>query len=77
MKVGTLDKQKYIEILNSKGLPDALTQLHHDMWQVENECFEGTRGYRPELYEALKAYRLFSTELWALRLADAKGGNPH
>lgn len=67
-----LDKQKYIEILNSRGLPQALTQLHHDMWTIENECFEGTMGFRPDLYDTLKTYRQFSSELWTLRLAEKK-----
>lgn len=60
------DREKYIQILQAQGLHQALSQLHHEIWEIEEECFEGAQGYRPDLYEDLKKYRAFSTELWNL-----------
>lgn len=61
-----LDRDYYVSILNTKGLSAALSELHHQMEKIEQDCFEGTAGYRPELFEKLVDYRDFSRELWNL-----------
>ena len=66
--IGPEKKSYYFHLAKSEGLPAAITELHHEMRELEGECFEGTKGYRPDLFEALKSYRDFSVELWNLRL---------
>jgi hypothetical protein len=56
--------------MENEGLNAALTTLHQDMWSLEFECFEGQRGYRPELFETLKEWRGFSLELWEKKFDD-------
>ncbi len=63
----SLDKTKYLEIAKNESLSAAITALHHELWELENECFEGREGWNPELYELLKEYRDFSMELWDKR----------
>lgn len=63
-----LDKQKYIMILKSEGLPAALTALHRDTERVEFEAFEGRDGYSPAIVEYLESVREFSRELWRTSL---------
>ncbi len=63
------DRHKYEQILRTQGLNTALTVLHHDMERMEQECFEGSQGWQPELYEQIKQFRRFSTELWQNRYA--------
>lgn len=62
-----LDRTKYLKIANERGIPEAITALHHEMWRLENEAFEGREGWKPELFEKLKEYRAFSVELWDRR----------
>ena len=62
------DREKYFRILKEEGLNAALTALHHEMWDLEFECFEGPKGYQPKLNDALKKYRAFSLELWNKKL---------
>jgi hypothetical protein len=60
----SLDKEKYYRIMEFEGLNAALTALHQDMWSIEFDCFEGQKGYQPQVFEDLKAYRQFSLDLW-------------
>ncbi len=60
----SLDQEKYFRILATEGLNAALTELHQDMWKLEFECFEGPKGYQPQIFEDLKQYRHFSVSLW-------------
>ncbi|MEN9723368.1 MAG: hypothetical protein RJB38_1354 [Pseudomonadota bacterium] len=62
------DRQKYLDILRAQGLATALTALHRDIEQLEYETFEGLEGWKPELFEKLKAIRDFSRELWDVQL---------
>jgi hypothetical protein len=62
-----LDRDKYISILKSEGLSSAITSLHHDMWELEKECFEGRAGWQPELFADIQKFREFSIELWDQR----------
>jgi hypothetical protein len=62
-----LDRDKYLSILKAEGLSTAITSLHHDLWELEKECFEGRDGWKPELYEDIKKFRAFSIELWDQR----------
>ncbi len=62
-----LDKQKYLNIVEKKGLSEALALLHDDMEALEQECFEGLQGWQPDLYESIKDFRDFSVELWKHR----------
>lgn len=62
------DRAKYVSILQSEGLSAALTVLHQDIEQLEYETFEGQGGWKPELFDKLKAIRDFSRELWDIQL---------
>ena len=62
------NKDKYIEIAKSEGVPAALTQLQKDTIAWEIEAFEGTKGYLPEMWKSLSDVRTFSRELWQLAL---------
>ena len=62
-------KEKYLELVKTDGLQNAVNQLHHDLWQLEQNCFDSPEGYQPELWEQLNELRLFSRELWDLKLA--------
>ena len=59
-----LDKQKYLTLLKTKGLSTALTALHHDTREWENETFEGPQGYNAMGVEKLEEVRAFSRQLW-------------
>ena len=59
-------KKGYLEILKEGGQSAALTAIHHDLWELEFECFEGERGYRPELYTEVQRLRDFSREIWEM-----------
>ena len=61
-------KEKYLEMAKTDGLQNAVTQLHHDLWEIEKECFETDAGFQPELWKKLNELRLFSRELWDLKL---------
>lgn len=62
-------KEKYLELVKTDGLQNAVNQLHHDLWQLEQNCFDSPDGYQPELWKQLNELRLFSRELWDLKLA--------
>ena len=57
-------KEKYLEIAKAEGLQNAVNQLHHDLWEIEKECFDTPNGYEPELWKTLNEMRIFSRELW-------------
>ncbi len=59
-----IEKDKYLQIAQTQGVPEALTQLHHRMIQWELEAFEGEKGYQPQLWKELEQFREFSRELW-------------
>ncbi len=66
-----LEKTKYLGILRSTGLNAALTQLHKDTERWEYDTFEGEKGWDPSAWEALRAVRDFSRELWDIGLKEA------
>lgn len=70
----TLDKEKYYRMVKESGVNAALTALHKEMWEIEFDTFEGSKGYQPQLFEDLKQYREFSLELWDIKLQP--GYNP-
>ena len=61
-------KEKYLQIASVQGPETAINQLHHDLWTIEQECFDTPDGYQPELWKQLNELRLFSRELWDLNL---------
>ena len=63
-----VDKEKYLDIAKQQGLQTAVNLLHHELWQLEQECFDTPNGYQPEVWKKLNELRLFSRELWDLKL---------
>ncbi len=61
-------REKYLSILESEGLSAALTILHRDIEELEFQTFEGTEGWKPEVFEKLKSIRELSRELWNVQL---------
>jgi hypothetical protein len=61
-------KEKYLDLAKKEGAETAVNQLHHDLWVLEQECFDSPEGYRPALWKKLTELRLFSRELWDLKL---------
>lgn len=59
-----LDQEKYIRIARTQGHQAALTQLHRDTERWEFDCFEGKKGWNPEMWKALDAVRSLQRELW-------------
>ena len=57
-------KAKYLELAKTQGTQAAINQLHHDLWDMEKECFDSPEGYQPVLWKNLNEMRLFSRELW-------------
>lgn len=72
-----LDKEKYLKILKTEGLPAAITALHEEMDRMEIESFEGPQGYQPEYWESIKKFREFSCELWTLTPVPTTQPNPN
>ena len=64
-----LQKEKYLEMAKNQGLQVAVNQLHQDLWIVEKEVFDTPEGFQPELWKHLNEMRLFSRELWDLKLS--------
>lgn len=60
------DREKYIQIMRTQGIQEALTALHLDTERWEVQTFEGDAGYQPEMWKDLLAIREFSRELWNL-----------
>jgi len=63
---------KYLKLFKKEGLPAALTTLHSDMQELEEECFDDLEGYNQEKWDRLKEYRNISLELWDLKYASEK-----
>ena len=61
-------KEKYLELARTKSPEVAVNQLHHDLWELEQLCFDTPEGYQPEIWKKLNEFRLFSRELWDLKL---------
>lgn len=64
------DREKYMKILKLEGTSAVVTALQHDMHEIEFECFEGSQGWQPDLYQEIKKYRDFSREVWDLRMTE-------
>ncbi len=64
----TLDRQKYLRILEAEGLASAITVLHGDTREWEYQTFEGHEGYDPALWTMVEEARSFSRELWDLAM---------
>ncbi len=61
------EKSFYLDLAQKEGLTQAVNRLHHDLWEIEYQCFESESGYNPELWAKLNEMRLFSRELWDLK----------
>jgi choline kinase len=61
-------KDTYREIARTEGLQAAVKRLHHDLWTLEQECFDTPEGYRADLWKKLNELRIFSRELWDEKL---------
>lgn len=61
-------KSKYLEMAKTEGMQAAVNQLHHDLWEMEKECFDSPEGYQPNLWKTLNEMRIFSRELWDTNL---------
>lgn len=62
------DRGKYLNLAKSDSIQKAVTTLHQDIWEVEYRCFENQNGYDSNLWKQLTSMRLFSRELWDLKL---------
>ena len=73
-----IHKEKYLQLLQisgqisgkSQGLSTVLTQIHHDLHDLEFECFEGPAGYQPHLLPQLEELRALSREFWNLNHSE-------
>ena len=63
-------KDRYFDMAKVQGLQNAVNQLHHDLWEVEQECFDTPNGYQADMWKTLNEMRLFSRELWDLKLSQ-------
>jgi hypothetical protein len=70
-----IDREKYVQILNTQGVNAALTQLHLDVRDWEYEAFEGEKGWQPAMWEELEKVRGFSRELWEIALRKSPTPN--
>ncbi len=61
-------KQKYLDMVQTNGLQTTVNQLHQDLWRLEQECFDTPEGFQADLWKQLNELRLFSRELWDLKL---------
>lgn len=68
MNDSSFTKQKYLDLVKSEGLQIAVNTLHHDLWLLEQECFDSPDGYQADMWQHLNELRLFSRELWDLKL---------
>ena len=68
MNDSNFTKQKYLDLVKSDGLEAAVNALHQDLWTLEQECFDTPEGYQPGVWKHLNELRLFSRELWDLKL---------
>jgi len=70
MSEQNFSKDTYRELARTQGIEFAVNQLHHDLWSLEQECFDTPEGYRPEVWKKLNELRIFSRELWDLKLSS-------
>jgi hypothetical protein len=63
-------RDRYFDLAKAQGLQNAVQQLHHDLWELEQECFDTPNGYQPEMWKTLNEMRIFSRELWDLKLSQ-------
>ncbi len=68
MDTTAFKKEKYLEIARTQGPERAVNELHQDLWSLEQECFDTPEGYRSEVWKQLNELRLFSREIWDLKL---------
>ncbi len=68
MNDSQMTKEKYLELAKKEGLQKAVHQLHHDLWTLEQECFDTPEGYQAEVWKKLNELRIFSRELWDMKL---------
>jgi hypothetical protein len=61
-------KEKYLEMAKNEGVQSAVNELYRDLWTLEQECFDTPNGYQADLWKQLNELRLFSRELWDLKL---------
>lgn len=66
--MASLNRQKYLDIVQAQGISAALTTLHRDMAIVEYQAFEGNRKAEPEMLAQLNEMRDFSREIWEIDL---------
>jgi hypothetical protein len=71
-----LDRDKYRQIAQSKGLSAAMTQLHLDYGLLEFDSFEGEKGYQPQMWKDLAELRAFSVELWDTTMSEGPVKKP-
>lgn len=64
------DKEKYLQIMRSSGVNEAITLLHLDIKNWEVEAFEGEEGYQADMIQDLMDVRTFSRELWEVALQN-------
>lgn len=62
------NREKYLSIARTTGLEAAVTKLHHDLWELEYQCFENPNGFNPGQWKILNRMRIFSREMWDLKL---------
>jgi hypothetical protein len=61
-------KQKYLDLARTEGPEAAVNALHQELWELEKECFDTPAGYQSDVWKKLNSLRLFSRELWDLKL---------
>ena len=70
MSILSIPKEHYFNLLKEKGLSATQTAIHSEIERLEHESFEGSQGYRPDLYRTLDEYRDFCREIWNFNLAQ-------
>ncbi len=61
-------RDKYVKLIDSAGIDEAITKLHGEMGKLEPHTFDG--GFNADRFEELQALRDLSRELWTMRLAQ-------
>lgn len=62
------NREYYLKIAQSDGIPAALTRLQSDSIKWEYQAFEGPEGYQPKAWDDLNEVREFARELWEMDL---------
>jgi hypothetical protein len=68
MSKSKFNREFYLSIAQSEGIPAALTRLQSDAMKWEYQTFEGPEGYQPKAWDALNEVREFARELWEMDL---------